>query len=159
MVTNNGVRNMEFFGESSRAAAMFGVIGMVVGAFGGAFVDNILQRDREIERDLFRTRLEAVRSFLQGTSESFASSVKNDEERKYIAKINYGRMLIAVAGNDELVAAVRNWMKTEKNVPKCQNVTGPNRTYLEMRRALLGEQLGHMSDSLVGEVALRCLPK
>ena len=147
---------MEIFGQGSRTAAMFGVVGMVIGAFGGAFVDNVLQRDREIERDLFRTRLEAVRSFLQGTSENFASSVKDEEQRKYITKINYGRMLIAVAGNDELVTAVRSWMESEKNVSKCQNADGPSAAFFEMRRALLGEQSGKMSKSIVGEVALRC---
>ena len=49
--------------------------------------------------------------------------------------------------------------KTKKNISKCQDVIGPSNTYYQMRKALLGEQSGSMTSSLVGEVALRCFPK
>ncbi|MGI9387704.1 MAG: hypothetical protein ACR2OX_09765 [Methyloligellaceae bacterium] len=150
---------MELLSQNSRTAALFGVVGMVIGAFGAAFIEETLERDREIERDLFRTRLEAVRSYLKGTAESYAARIKDEKERSSTEKINYGRLLIAVAGNDELVEALSKWVEFNEQKTNCKDVpdiAGASGAFFEMRKALLGEQLGNASKSMVSGVALHC---
>lgn len=160
--------------ESSRVAALFGFLGLVAGALGGSYVDNYLQRDRDIERYLFQLRLEGIQSFLQGQAGIGGINPKDDTPITPLQRTNYGRYLIAVSGPPKWVNAVHNWMQEEqkhgKQFNRCNNVgIASFDFYYNLRQALfensgrywfgLVRQRDQIDRQTIGEVAVHCLSK
>lgn len=145
--------------ESSRVAALFGFLGLVAGALGGTWVDNTLQRDRDIERYLFQLRLEGIQSFLKGQAGIGGMDPKDNTHIHPRERTNYGRYLIAISAPPEWVGAVRAWMVNERKrqhkegsgvvpVDVCQPSDAESfEFYYQMRQALFeGSKEYHFFD-------------
>lgn len=142
---------------TGRIAALFGAVGLIVGAIVGPTLENFLSIDREIGREINRLQLDGIESFLNGQATGDTKQV------------NKGRTFIAVYGRLDLIEAMREWMVYEQatfnNVDSCNDKDKSLSTYSQMRKAvsarsrlpLGGVQLKEIPPKLLFEVATRCL--
>ena len=142
---------------TGRIAALFGAVGLIVGAIVGPTLENFLSIDREIGKEINRLQLDGIESFLEGKA-------TGDTHR-----INKGQTFIAVYGKLDLIESMRGWMvyeqETFNNVDTCNEKDRSLSAYSQMRKSVAarsrlplgGVQLENVPPKLLFEVATRCL--